>query len=113
MKTKNDNPRNDVRQSAATSTAIIVLFVGLGLTIAGFIVEPTGQIHDTVLWVLGQTLIYAASVFGVAQYFNSRLRGFENEARKYIDELDRKRADVMVSWEEDGNEGTEKTRAEQ
>lgn len=80
---------HDGRYTAATITAIVALFVGFGLTIAGFVVPPLGEIHNTVLWVLGQVLIYAASIFGVSQYFNTRLQGFQTETRKFIDEMQR------------------------
>ena len=36
------------------------------------IVEPTGQIHDSVLWFFAQCLIYAGSIFGVAVYVNTK-----------------------------------------
>jgi hypothetical protein len=41
------------------------------MSIAAFVVPPVGLISDSVLWVLGQALVYAASVFGVTSYFTS------------------------------------------
>lgn len=46
-------------------TAAITLLSGIGLAIAGFCVEPTGEISDSVLMYTAQTLIYAGSVLGV------------------------------------------------
>lgn len=49
-----------------------MLIAGVSLSVAGFIVEPTGQIHDSVLWFFAQCLIYAGSIFGVAVYVNTK-----------------------------------------
>lgn len=74
----------DKREKAAYVTAIVAFIAGWGMTIAGFIVPPTGEISDSVLWVLGQALIYAASVFGVTMYFRNQMEQFRTETRKFI-----------------------------
>lgn len=74
----------DLKQRTAYVTAIIAFIIGWGLTIAGFIVEPTGQVHDSVLWILGQALIYTASVLGVTMYFNSQMVKFREDTRRII-----------------------------
>lgn len=71
---------------AAYVTAIIAFIVGWGLTIAGFIVEPRGEVHGSVLAVLGEAMVYAASVFGVALYFQNQMAKFRHDARRYMDE---------------------------
>ena len=53
-------------------SAIAMLVCGVALTIAGFIVPPTGEISDSVLWFAAQTMIYAGSVFGVNVYVNDK-----------------------------------------
>ena len=74
----------DLKQRTAYVTAIIAFVIGWGLTIAGFIVEPTGQVHDSVLWILGQALVYTASVLGVTMYFNSQMVKFREDTRRII-----------------------------
>lgn len=71
---------------AAYVTAIIAFIVGWGLTIAGFIVEPRGEVHGSVLAVLGEAMVYAASVFGVALYFQNQMAKFRHDARQYMDD---------------------------
>jgi len=34
--------------------ALFMLFFGVALTTAGFIIDPAGQVHDSVRYVLGQ-----------------------------------------------------------
>lgn len=52
----------------AVLSAIAMLFFGMVLTAIGFFVEPLGEVSDSVLWILGQALIYAGSIFGIATY---------------------------------------------
>ena len=58
----------DHKENLAVITACVILMFGIVLTATGFFVEPTGEVHDSVLWILGQSLIYAGSIFGVAAY---------------------------------------------
>lgn len=61
----------DIKEKLAIITAIMAFLLGWGLSIAGFIIPPVGDVADSVLWILGQALIYAASVFGVTSYFTA------------------------------------------
>lgn len=60
-------------------TAGAMLLVGVSLAIAGFIVPPTGEISDSVLYFTAQCFIYAGSVFGVSVYVTDK---FYNIQRK-------------------------------
>lgn len=76
----------DIKQKTAYVTAIVAFIAGWGLTIAGFIVPPTGEVSGSVLAVLGEAMVYAASVFGVTMYFSHEMAKFRHDTRKYIDE---------------------------
>ena len=56
------------KENLAVVTACVMLLFGIILTAAGFVIDPTGEVHDSVLWILGQSLVYAGSIFGVAAY---------------------------------------------
>ena len=84
--------KKDNRQKAAFVTAIIAFVAGWGLTIAGFCVPPTGEVSGSVLAVLGEAMVYAASVFGVGMYFNHELTKFRSDTRRYIKEIEEKEA---------------------
>ena len=83
METKKDN-----KQKAAFITAIVAFVAGWGLTIAGFCVPPTGEVSGSVLAVLGEAMVYAASVFGVGMYFNHEMQKFRRDTRRYIKEIE-------------------------
>ena len=73
------------KDKAAYITALIAFFAGWGLTVAGFIVPPTGEVSGSVLAVLGEAMVYAASVFGVTMYFNHQMTKFREDTRRYLD----------------------------
>ena len=76
----------DKRQRAAYWTAIIAFVIGWGLTIADFIVEPLGEVSGSVLAVLGEAMVYAASVFGVTLYFNHQMQKFRADTRAFLED---------------------------
>ena len=88
----------DIKEKAAIVTAIAAFVVGWGLTIAGFIVPPLGEIADSILWVLGQALIYAASVFGITSYFTSESKRLKRDIREFVERsIERQSADESES----------------
>lgn len=64
--------KKETKESMQIYSAIGMLMAGVALSIAGFIVPPVGEIHDSVLWFFAQCLIYAGSIFGVGIYVNSK-----------------------------------------
>lgn len=74
----------DTKQKTAYWTAIIAFVCGWGLTIAGFIVSPLGEVSGSVLAVLGEAMVYAASVFGVTLYFSNEMMKFKRDTREYL-----------------------------
>lgn len=65
--------KKETQNNIMVCSAVGMLMVGVSLNIAGFIVPPTGEISDSVLWVLAQSLIYAGSVFGVKSYIDGKV----------------------------------------
>lgn len=74
----------DTKQRTAYWTAIIAFVAGWGLTIAGFCVSPVGEVSGSVLAVLGEAMVYAASVFGVTLYFSNEMMKFKRDTREYL-----------------------------
>ena len=74
------------KEKAAYTTAIASFICGWGLTVAGFCVSPVGEVSGSVLAVLGEAMVYAASVFGVTLYFNNQMLKFKTDATKMLNE---------------------------
>lgn len=58
-------------------TALFALIFGFGLSLAGFIVDPKGIVDQSVLWILGQCLLYAGSIYGISTHFQKKQKELE------------------------------------
>lgn len=92
------------KDAIATYSALGMIVFGAILTAAGFCVTPVGTIDDSVLWVLGQCLLYAGGIFGVTLYTKHRFDEM-NKHLEYVmrhpEVLDRQDSDT-----EDTDDGT-------
>ena len=64
--------KKEVKETIQYGSAIAMLLLGGVLSVAGFITAPAGEIHESVLWLFAQCLIYAGSVFGISVYMTDR-----------------------------------------
>lgn len=65
--------KRETKEDIQVWTAVGMLIAGVSLSAAGFLAEPLGIIHDSVLWFFAQCLVYAGSIFGVYIYVNGRV----------------------------------------
>ena len=73
--------KKETKENVQIISAIAMLIGGFLLAVAGFIVPPTGQIHESVLGIFAECLIYAGSIFGVTIYIQTKY----SELRSYLD----------------------------
>jgi len=78
--------KKDTKDTIAVISAVVLLMFGVSLCTAGFIVSPVGVIDNSVLWIMGQCLIYAGSIFGLGVYVRATVR----------DEIKHSRGDSMT-----------------
>lgn len=50
-------------------SAIALIFIGCGLLIAGFVMPPPGEIHNSVLIAFGEILTFAGALFGIDYHY--------------------------------------------
>lgn len=92
---KNITDKCTIKQKVAMISGIVAFLLGWGLTIAGFCIPPLGEIADSVLWVLGQSLIYTGSVLGLTQYFSAESVKLRNDVDHHIAEMERLQLERM------------------
>lgn len=73
--------KTSTKETIQHCSAVAMLLGGFALSVAGFIVPPTGQIHESVLGIFAECLIYAGSIFGVTIYIQTKY----SELRSYLD----------------------------
>lgn len=82
---------NERKDNITVCSAVAMLIFGCVLSTIAFFIEPIGEIHDSVLWVLGQCFVYAGGALGIANYartsakqeVDERFREFERHHRHH------------------------------
>ena len=59
--------------------AVGLVIFGCVMIMAGFVVNPLGVIHNSVLIVVGEIFSFAGCVLGINMAYQSRLRSLENK----------------------------------
>lgn len=71
--------KKETKENIQYGSAVAMLLLGMILSIAGFVTAPAGEIHESVLWLFAQCLIYAGSVFGISVYMSDRFNQIEKK----------------------------------
>ena len=70
--------KKDMKDNTMIGVAVITLASGIVLCFLSFFLDRQHEINSSVLWYFGQTLLYAASSFGLATYVKTRLTDITN-----------------------------------
>lgn len=65
-------------------TAALAFLFAFALTIAGFIVPPLGEVHESILWILAQALLYVGSIVGITTHYNAELNSFKFRINRFV-----------------------------
>lgn len=63
---------NKHKSTVQLLSAILLIVVGCGLLITGFIVPPSGEIHNSVLIAFGEILTFTGALFGIDYHYKYR-----------------------------------------
>lgn len=73
-----------VKDKLSLIYATCAFFAGWIFCAVGFWIEPKGEISDSVLVVLGQSLVFTASIIGIGQYYSSQLNSFKRSVMNQL-----------------------------
>ena len=82
--------QEDEKDTMEYIVAIAMILFGMVLCMLAFWTDPKGEIHPTVLGVLGQILIFVGAIFHLNIKLKNQNNDFEtkvNEMRKEIDSI--------------------------
>ena len=79
----------NIKEKLSIISACAAFMLGWIMSILGFWMPPVGEVADSILWILGQSLIYAASVFGIAAYFKSETVQLKHDMDKHLEHIER------------------------
>ena len=96
------------KDTVTVVSAIAMLAFGCILTTIGFFLEPTGEVHDSVLWVLGQCFLYAGGALGIANYARTSARQEVDERLREMERHHRRpMRDGISQYTDNDNDGLE------
>lgn len=77
-----------IKEKLAVGSACLAFIAGWALTLCAAFV-PILLSEQGVLWILGQSLIYSASVFGVSMYFKAEAVQMKSDMQRYFNQKER------------------------
>ena len=67
---------SETKEFVHYACAILILAFGCTLCTLGFYQEPKGSVDDSILFILGQCLLFAGSTFGLSLYVNQQIKKY-------------------------------------
>lgn len=62
------------KDDAAVCSALGMILSGIVLVFCAFFTSPNGEISNSVLWYVGEALLYGGSVFGIKNYIDYKIK---------------------------------------
>lgn len=84
----------NIKEKLAIGSACLAFIAGWALTICAAFV-PVLLSEQGILWILGQSLVYSASVFGVSLYFKAESVQMKRDIERYFDRKERLQIERM------------------
>ncbi len=78
----------NIKEKLSIASACLAFIAGWGLTICAAFVQILLSEQAT-LWILGQSLVYSASIFGVAAYFKAESVQMKDDINRHLEHMER------------------------
>lgn len=79
----------NIKEQIAIISACAAFVLGWAMSIGAFFVPPVGEVADSILWILGQALLYSSAVFGVSAYFRSEAVQLRRDMDRHLEHMER------------------------
>ena len=70
---------NNAKLNLQLITAVILVLMGCGLLISGFIVNPLGIIDGSVLTAFGESCTFAGALFGIDYTYRYKIKNIQKK----------------------------------
>ena len=77
---------NQSKEIAAHVCAGLLLLFGMIMVVCGFITPPSGEVHDSILWIFGQTLVFSGAVLGISLHVDNSIKSIETKLEAKINQ---------------------------
>ena len=77
---------NQSKEIVAHIVAGVMLLFGMIMVVCGFITPPSGEVHDSILWIFGQTLVFSGAVLGISLHVDNSIKSIEAKLEEKINQ---------------------------
>lgn len=77
---------NERKENVQYITAISTLFSGVLMCFLSFFLTEQHLIHDSVLWYMGQAVIFCSAVFGLNIIIKNKIIDAQNDIMNHVNE---------------------------
>ena len=74
------------RDKVAYTVTIGAFIIGVALSITGMVLPPVGEVHPTVITLVGLFLSFAGALLGISHHFENELGKFKASVEKKLNE---------------------------
>ena len=74
------------RDKVAYTVTIGAFVIGVALSITGMVLPPVGEVHPTVITLVGLFLSFAGALLGISHHFENELGKFKATVEKKLSE---------------------------
>ena len=71
---------NKTKVNLQLISALLLIIIGCGVLVAGFIVAPLGVIDPTVLTAFGETSTFAGALFGIDYTYRYKIKNLSKDS---------------------------------
>lgn len=93
---------NQTKEIFAHVCAGVLLIFGMFILGWGFLTPPVGEVHDSLLWIFGQTLVFSGAVLGISLHVDNSVKMIEAKLEK---KLHKQLHDELTEEMKDDNQG--------
>lgn len=68
---------NQSKEVVSHVAAGLLLLFGMVMVVCGFFTPPAGEVHNSILWVFGQTLVFSGAVLGISLHVDNSIQSIE------------------------------------
>ena len=74
------------RDKVAYTVTIRAFVIGVALSITGMVLPPVGEVHPTVITLVGLFLSFAGALLGISHHFENELGKFKASVEQKLNE---------------------------
>lgn len=85
---KKDLQNLTLKEGISYSMAVVLFVFGIIMSIWGFVTPPEGELSNSLLFLVGQSLLFIAAILGISYSYEEKLNHFQAEIRRQMNNKD-------------------------